>query len=58
MLDYRSVAKLTGLAVQTLRQYKAEGTMPIPDRYVMGSPVWTESQIDEWMQARTRGVEL
>ena len=52
MLDYRSLAKLTGLAVQTLRQYKADGILPPPDNYVMGSPVWTEDQITEWMHAR------
>ena len=52
MLDYRSIAKLTGLAVQTLRQYKADGYMPTPDTYIMGSPVWTEDQITKWMRAR------
>jgi predicted DNA-binding transcriptional regulator AlpA len=51
MLDYQAVSKLTGLAVQSLRQYKADGKMPPPDAIIGNrSPVWKRKTIEKWMR--------
>ena len=51
MLDYQAVSELTGLAVQSLRQYKADGKMPSPDGLVGNrSPVWNRKTIEKWIR--------
>lgn len=52
MLDYKGVSEMTGLAVQSLRQYQADGKMPKPDGKMGGSPVWYSKTIRGWMRAR------
>lgn len=53
LLDYPAVSQMTGLAVQSLRQYKADGKLPPPDAVIGGkSPLWTREAIDKWLSSR------
>ncbi len=48
-LDYPAIEDLTGLTVDTIKQYRYSGKFPQPDNQFGQSPVWLRAHVEEWM---------
>lgn len=51
-LTVPEVAARLGLAVATVRAYRAQKRLPAPDGMVGRTPWWRPETIDEWQAAR------
>ncbi|THJ49416.1 MarR family transcriptional regulator [Candidatus Frankia alpina] len=53
LVDYREMARLSGLTAGTLRGYKQHGLMPVPDDLSQPArPRWKLSTFKGWMANR------
>lgn len=48
-LDYQDIETMTGLTVDTVKQYRYSGKFPEPDNQFGQSPVWIAAHVYEWM---------
>lgn len=52
-LTTADVAALIGVgSAKTVRDYRARGAFPEPDRYVGATPVWRRATVLAWMKTR------
>lgn len=52
LLDVTAVAERLQVKPATIRSYHKRGQMPKADKYFGRTPVWTETTIQSWVQAR------
>lgn len=57
-LDYQDIEIMTGLTVDTVKQYRYSGKFPEPDAQFGQSPVWLYSHVEEWMVTSGRQERL
>ena len=48
------IAKMTGLTMGTVYQYRGSGRLPPNDGMVGSTPVWERATIHEWNETRNR----
>lgn len=52
LLDARQIADRLGVTLSTWQAYVSRGQAPPPDTYAVRTPLWLESTIDTWINAR------
>ena len=53
-LGLAEIAQLLGIQRRSVDRMKARGSLPEPDGYVSGSPVWWRETIETWAVGRRR----
>lgn len=53
-LTTTEVAKLAGVTVASLREYRQRGSMPEPDGYLERTPWWHRKTIEAWLASRPK----
>jgi len=48
LMSRRDVAVYTGLTIETIKTYRRDGVMPLPDHVYETKPLWKKSTIDAW----------
>lgn len=56
LLTYQDISDATGITVGALRKRKCLGTMPEPDLFLGGTPVWREGAIAAWLKRAAPSV--
>ena len=57
-LDYQDIENMTGLTVDTVKQYRYSGKFPEPDNQFGQSPVWLRCHVEDWMVSSGRQERL
>ena len=52
LLTYDNIADKVGLHKETIRKYRQREVFPEPHAYFNRTPVWTEEQVNAWIEAR------
>jgi predicted DNA-binding transcriptional regulator AlpA len=52
LLTYDNIADKVGLHKETIRKYRQREVFPEPHTYFNRTPVWTEEQVNAWIEAR------
>ena len=52
LLTRKQVAEITGLALETVKAYRAEHRLPEADVMYERTPLWREQTSREWMMGR------
>lgn len=51
-MTYDDIAEKVGLHKETIRKYRWREQFPEPSTYFNRTPVWTEEQVNEWIDLR------
>lgn len=57
LIGWRSVAELTGVSADVLRQASHRGTLPLPERWERGQRVFVKSEVEAWMKLRKENAK-